>query len=209
MQWRLSYDNAEALKWLAFASMLIDHANKVFAGGAWAWAVPLGRIAFPVFAFLIGRHLLADKLLRRLVFVGLLASIPHALLLTHGDPLPLNILFTFAFAAGAARLFFAGRYVAAGLLFALGAIVCDYTVPGLLLVLSSWAWWQERTPATWGLLGASLAMLCLFNGNGYALLAVPLVLLAASRDWRAPRVRHFFWIAYPAHLVALALLLRV
>lgn len=202
----LSYDNAEALKWLAFAAMLVDHANKVFAGGAWAWAVPVGRIAFPVFAFLIGRHLLSNRMLVRLLVIGAIATVPHVVALTPGHAVPLNILFTFAAAAGVVRLWLSGNLAFAGVVLLLGVLLCDYTLPGLLLVVSCWAWWQARTFATWSMLAASLLLLCLFNGNSFALLAVPLVLLAASCDWRAPRVRHFFWIAYPAHLAVLALL---
>ncbi|MGN7725127.1 TraX family protein [Luteimonas sp. 22616] len=203
---RLTYDNAEALKWLAFAAMLVDHANKVFADGAWAWAVPVGRVAFPVFAFLIGRHLLSERLLVRLLAVGAVAAVPYMLALTPGSPLPLNILFSFAFAAGVARLWTDGRRNYAGVLFVLAVMVCDYTLPGMLLILSCWAWWQERTRATWAMLASSLLMVCLLNGNLFALLAVPMVLLAAACDWRVPRVRHFFWIAYPVHLVVLAAL---
>jgi len=200
----LSYDNAECLKWLALASMLIDHASKVL--GPWDFAVPLGRIAFPVFAFVIGRHLLSDRLLTRLLVVGLIATVPHMLTLTHGEVFPLNILFTFAFAAGAVHLLRDGRpWIALGLL-VLGTVVCDYSAPGLLLVLSSWMWWEYRGALGAAALAIGLFVLCWFNGNAWALLAVPLVVLTVSCDWRVPRIRHFFWIAYPVHLVALALI---
>lgn len=201
---RMTYDNAEALKWLAFACMVADHASKLF--GPWPSADVVGRIAFPVFAFLVGRHLLADRLLSRLVFFGAVATLPVWMTVNGGHLLPLNILWTFAFTAGVARMWMDGRHVVAGILFVLAVLVVDYSLPGLLLVLSSWAWWQERTRATWVMLGSSLAMLCLFNGNLFALLAVPLVLLAVACDWRVPRVRWFFWIGYPLHLVVLALL---
>lgn len=202
--WTLTYDNAEALKWLAFASMLVDHASKVF--GPWDWAQPIGRIAFPVFAFLIGRHLGSERMLHRLLLVGALATVPHGLTLTPGHVLPLNILFTFAFAAGVLRLLGEGRNGYAAVLFGLGVLVCDYSLPGLALVLASWAWWQSRAALAVLLLALALVLLCAFNGNTFALLAVPLVLVAGAADWRVPRVRHVFWFAYPLHLALLAAL---
>ena len=45
--------NLESLKWLALFSMLGDHINKYLFNGTLPFLFEIGRIAFPVFAFVI------------------------------------------------------------------------------------------------------------------------------------------------------------
>src|SRR5687768_8380158 len=99
-----SHGAIEALKYLALVSMVIDHANKVFFASSLAWAVPLGRLAFPIFACVVAYNLARPhvdygKSIRRLLIVGVIATPFHSVIV--GDAwLPLNVLMTFAVAVG-------------------------------------------------------------------------------------------------------------
>ena len=84
-----------ALKWIALLSMLIDHFAAVFYVGSFLAGAPLfsrglyyvlrciGRLAFPLYAFLLAegfRHTRSvEKYLLRLLLFGLLSEIPFDL----------------------------------------------------------------------------------------------------------------------------------
>jgi hypothetical protein len=208
-----SYANTEALKWFAFVCMVIDHANKVIGHGEWSWAVPIGRIAFPLFAFVIGRHLgeqgTATRLLKRLVVFGLLATPVYVATVGRGHALPLNILWTFAAALVIVQLIKRDRFMLAGFVALVAAPLVDYHAAGLGIILASWLWWEHRNQFSAFLLAVALAGLCWFNGNPWAMLAVPFALMHAMFDWQLPRHRWFFWLAYPLHIAALGLVVIV
>lgn len=94
---RLDPAQQTLLKWLAITSMLLDHANRTL----WTfqpWAFTLGRIAFPLFAFLIAYNLMLRQVgpkhyLEPLLLFGLASQVP-AMLVLNRELLPLNIFFT-------------------------------------------------------------------------------------------------------------------
>jgi hypothetical protein len=69
-------------------------------------------------------------------------------------------------------------------------------------VLLAWIAFRHRA---WWLLLVALAAVCWANHNGWALLAVPVVLLAARVPWQLPRWRWMFYGYYVGHLAVLAL----
>jgi TraX protein. len=93
----LSSGQQTFLKWLALALMFLDHANRTL----WSfqpWVYTLGRLAFPLFAFLIAYNIAvrgADA--RRyglpLLIFGMVSQAPVMLALDR-ELLPLNIFFT-------------------------------------------------------------------------------------------------------------------
>lgn len=209
---RIPDGSVEALKWLAMLAMVVDHVNLVFFGrelGVLADAV--GRVAMPLFALVIGYNLArphADlrRCLRRLLVFGFLALPAHALLFAQiGGWWPLNILFTFAVAVAFMFAIQSRRCAAAVPLLVLGSCVVEYFLPGVALVLASWLFARHPSWRSGVLLLGALVLLCVVNGNGWALLAVPVVAFAARADVTVPRVRMFFWWFYPAHLAVLAL----
>lgn len=194
----------EALKWIALLLMTGDHVAKVVFGGYVPVLSELGRIAFPVFALVMACNLAqpgADtgKSIRRLLLWGAIAQPLH--MLAFGHPLPLNILLTFAVAALAVLALAQGRpwlmLLAGGLLPAL----VDYQWVGVALVVLGWIGFRNRV---WWLPLPALAALCWHNGNGWALLAVPLLLALAKVRWRLPRWRWSFYLYYVGHLAILA-----
>ncbi|ARZ74745.1 conjugal transfer protein [Stenotrophomonas sp. WZN-1] len=196
----------ELLKWIALLTMTGDHVAKVVFGGYLPVVSELGRIAFPLFALVMACNLAqpgADprKSIRRLALWGLIAQPLHAL--AFGSWLPLNILLTFALAAVAVHALANNRPVqlllAAGLL----PMLVDYQWAGVGSVLLAWIAFRHRA---WWLLLAALAAVCWANHNGWALLAIPIVLLAARVPWQLPRWRWTFYGYYVGHLAVLALI---
>ncbi|QKW56714.1 conjugal transfer protein [Stenotrophomonas sp. NA06056] len=200
----LSSGARELMKWLALLSMTGDHVAKVMFGGYVPVVSEFGRIAFPLFALVMACNLAqpgADlrKSIRRLLVWGLVAQPVHALAFGHW--LPLNILLTFVLAAVAVHALTSNRQllllVAGGLL----PFFVDYQWAGVGFVMLGWIAFRHRV--YWLLLPA-FAALCWANGNGWALLAIPLVLALARVPWAVPRSRWTFYLYYVGHLALLA-----
>ncbi|WP_258009363.1 TraX family protein [Stenotrophomonas maltophilia] len=194
----------ELLKWIALLAMTGDHVAKVAFGGYVPVVSELGRIAFPLFALVMACNLAqsgADlrKSIRRLVLWGLIAQPLHAL--AFGSWLPLNILLTFTLAVVAVHALANHRPVL--LLLAAGVLpmFVDYQWAGVGCVLLGWIAFRHRA---WWLLLVGLAAVCWANHNGWALLAIPIVLLAARVPWQLPRWRWVFYLYYVGHLAVLA-----
>ncbi len=203
----LSSSARELLKWIALLAMTGDHVAKVVFGGYVPVVSELGRIAFPLFALVMACNLAqpgADlrKSMRRLALWGLIAQPLHAF--AFGSWLPLNILLTFALAAVAVHALASHRPVQ--LLLAAGVLpmFVDYQWAGVGAVLLAWIAFRHRA---WWLLVVGLAAVCWANHNGWALLAVPIVLLAAPA-WQLPRWRWVFYGYYVGHLAVLAIYVR-
>lgn len=200
----------EAAKWIALACMVVDHVNAVFyARELGMWADVLGRIAFPMFAAVVGfnlarpgRDLIAAA--RKFALWGLLALPFHAALFAQaGGWWPLNVLFLFALVAGVQRLG-SRSWPAALAAFVIGGFFVEYWHAGVMLTAACYV--LARLPYSQGAaagVALSLVALCLLNGNAYALLAVPV--LAGLAMWRPilPRSPRAFWWFYPGHLAAL------
>ena len=207
----------ELLKWLALLLMTGDHLAKVVFGGYVPVLSELGRVAFPLFAIVLACNLAqpgadALKSARRLLPWALLAQPAYAG--AFGGVLPLNVLWTFCLVAACLALHQRGRTGWAGLLFALGGLLVEYHWFGAGLVLAWWLFWRSLASGVAPrheqvfhavLAMAMLGLVCVFNGNGWALLALPVVVLLGGRDWPIPRIRWFFYLYYISHLAALAL----
>jgi len=200
----------ELLKWLALVLMTGDHVNKVMFAGSLQWLSEVGRVAFPVFAVVLAYNAAVDtrsgtagRAIRRLLLAGAIVQPFHAL--AFGYWLPVNVLFSLAL----------GLYVctARSVWAALGAwavlgLFVDYqwTAPALMLGARLWfgaKTWTGHVVAAVAL-GAAYGALCVYNGNGWALLSVPVLWALGRLDVRLPRVRWVFLGYYVAHLVLLS-----
>lgn len=209
---RFTTGTIEALKWLALACMVVDHVNLVlFDRELGAWADVLGRIAFPIFALVFGYNLARPganplRLAKRLAMFGALVTPLYLLTI---DTFPLNVFFTFAVAAVLVQAFESdslGTVVVALLV----ALLVDYGPTGVALVAGGYVIARHGLTRFTGLaLVVTLYALSWSNGNAWALLALPLVAIATRLDVAVPRLRWAFYAAYPAHLVAIALLAGV
>lgn len=96
---KLKFINSNALKILAMVFMLLDHLwATVIPGNQWMTAV--GRLAFPIFAFMIseGYAHTSDfkKYAKRLLIFGLISEIPFNLMSSGSliNPFHQNVMFT-------------------------------------------------------------------------------------------------------------------
>ena len=197
----------EVLKWIALVLMTGDHVNKVLLDGGQPWLTDLARVVFPIFAVVLAWNVVrhadpqaASRSIHRLVLAAVLVQPLHALAFGHW--LPLNILYTLA-----AGLIVAGTrspavVVLVGLL---GGAFVDYAWAGVLMMFAAAV--LARDPSAWtgrALFATALGCLCWFNGNGWALLALPMLAVAARLPISLPRWRWAFLGYYAAHLAVLA-----
>ncbi|MBH1784670.1 conjugal transfer protein [Stenotrophomonas maltophilia] len=202
----------EVLKWLAVILMTGDHVAKVIYGGYVPVLSEAGRVAFPLFALVMAYNLAqpgADvvKSVRRLTLWGVIAQPVHAL--AFGYWLPLNILLTFALSAAAVyaanqRGWLALVSLAVAVL-VLPAFV-DYQWSGVWFVLLAYFACREKSP---GALLVAFVPLCVFNGNLWAVAAVPVAGLLACAPWRVPRAGRAFYGYYVGHLACLGLIVHI
>ncbi len=199
----------ELLKWLAVILMTGDHVAKVIYGGYVPGLSEAGRVAFPLFALVMAYNLAqpgADvgKSVRRLALWGVIAQPVHAL--AFGYWLPLNILLTFALCAAAVHAVNQRGWVALAA-FGFAALVLpafvDYQWFGVWFVLLAYFAFREKSPAA---LIAAFVPLCVFNGNLWALVAIPVAVSLSRASWPVPRGRWAFYGYYVAHLACIGLL---
>ncbi|SET24721.1 TraX family protein [Stenotrophomonas indicatrix] len=219
----------ELLKWIALVLMTGDHVLTIFGFGYVPVVFELGRVAFPVFALVMAYNLAqpsadAGKSARRLALWGLVAT--PAAALAFGQILPLNVLLTFAVAAGAIWALERRQWALAALLCIVAPAVLDYAWPGVWLVLAAWAWFKNHGRRMHFLLGswdwrrqrlylvlpicvwACMGLLCLYNGNAWALLALPVMILGEVSAG-IPRTGRVFYGYYVGHLALLAVLAAI
>lgn len=223
----------ELLKWIALVLMTGDHVAKVFFGGYVPVVSELGRIAFPVFAIVLAYNLAqpgvdALKSFRRLLLWGILAQPAYGL--AFGFWFPFNILLSFALASVAIWSIQHRQWVLLGMCSVVAPLLVDYQWSGLALVLSAWWLFRAAVDARGGasaaivpgavgawhgrglrliLVAAGFGLLCWYNRNGWALLAIPLLAVLAPRNVQVPRMRWVFYGYYLGHLTLMAVLVRV
>lgn len=85
---------------IAACAMLIDHTAHVFFPAA-IYMRCIGRLAFPIFAFMVAMGYFYSKdvkkyMLRMLIF-AIISQVPYAFMVGSFDPLPFNVIFTLLF----------------------------------------------------------------------------------------------------------------
>lgn len=228
-QLKVSNAGLTALKLLGLLVMLIDHYNAFVKPEYSPVMYELGRLALPLFVFVLGYNLARippekmPHIILRLLLFGMIATPVYNLL--DGDLWgwwPLNILFTLLVATSTLYLWTLSvapplvlpMRLAAVLLFAVAGALVDYLWVGPALVVVIWRLFSlksdsERT-VFYGALALLLVLLCWVNKSlaaVFALAIIPLLLLY-YQNRQLPRMKWFFYWFYPAHLFALLLLQR-
>jgi len=211
----------EWLKWIAVGAMFVDHINWFVIGGgldpqstAQAWMNDVGRLAFPLFAFVFGINLQrvlescnqAERVRRmawRLAVAAAVAQVPYWVL--RGYFFPLNVLCTFALSM--ATVFLWRREsthwrAAATAILAAGGFVVEYWWVGAALVFAAVAYARHRTLAALSLFTAMLVPLSLLNGNAYAFASIVAIATAVMMQPTRllPRVPGLLYFVYAGHL---------
>lgn len=212
----LANGSLEALKWLALVAMTYDHVERLLLVPSGVGpATAFGRLAFPLFAFVLAHNLarpgIGPAVYRRLLFrlsgFGLLAVPSYQYFL---GPLPLNILFTLALATlliwcFESRTTWVGRIGFLGLLPA--SLLVEYSWYGIVLVLGLYCWCRFGL-LWWTLAGLVLGFwaLTLANGTAWGCWAIFLIIGASYLTLSVPRLKWIFYVYYPFHLSLLVLL---
>ena len=210
------------LKLIAAAAMLLDHAGILLFPGLTVLRI-IGRLAFPIFAFMIaeGCRYTKNKLRYFLMLFGLGAGCQLVYFFVSGDTY-LNILLTFSLSVLLIYLLQADHRAqtwqqqtlwsilfAAGFLGVYGLsriLTIDYGFWGVMVpVMVSYA--HIRKFPHWAsvlLLGAGLLLLGAEYGGTqqYALLSLPILLCYSGKRGTA-NLKCFFYIFYPVHLALL------
>lgn len=207
---RISSGTLEALKWLAFAGMVIDHIDSAYFDRTLpAWADAIGRPVFPLFAAVFAYNLARPgldvvRVGRRLLWPALVAIPAHSWLFSEGGLLPLNILVLFAVCAACVWLADRKGIEWAVMLAIVGGVFVEYHHFGIALVLAGVAYMRRPDALRLSLYLATFAGLCVYNGNGWAITALVLLALATRVDVPLPRSGPVLRWFYPVHLYVLA-----
>lgn len=215
--------NGNHLKLIAAFTMLLDHAGILLFPRLEILRI-LGRIAFPIFAFMIaeGCRYTRNKLRYFLMVFGLGVACQLVYYVTSGDTY-LNILLTFSCAilliyllqaAGRTQnwkqQFWWSAIFAAGVFLALGMtqiLTIDYGFWGIMIpVFAAFSQGKGKTGSKLPVLMTAVGLIFLGADLGgvqhYALLAIPLLLLYNGQRGKA-NLKYFFYIFYPVHLAVL------
>ena len=212
----------EALKWLALLLMVADHTNKYLLHDASHTLFNGGRIAMPLFVFVLAYNLARpdaykrgahSRTMKRLALFGLLATPPFIAL---GGLLagwwPLNILF--ALLSMTAIIYFLEQqticgYLIACAVFIVGGSSVEFWWPVLAFGIA--LWWYCKTPQIAPLIIAVVALLLLriINGNYWAFAALPILIASTAVTIPVPRYQWLFYYFYPLHLTLLWLSTRL
>jgi hypothetical protein len=214
----------ETLKWVALASMFLDHFGRHLLGyGQETWVFALGRIAFPLFALVLGSNLAreghqperAARTARRLAIWCAVSVFPS--IWARGEPMVVNVLGTlglgaivcWSLASQASLLLRVAVCVAA----AVASNHVEFGLMGVFLVPAVYLALAGR-PGEGGVLAAVLFLTTAwFNGSfggvpafAGTLAALVIAVLVRQLPLAVPRVGRLFYVIYPLHLALIGFL---
>ena len=218
----VSDGTVEALKWRALILMVADHTNKYLLHDASHTLFNAGRIAMPLFVFVLAYNLARPdaykrgahgRTMKRLALFGLLATPPFIAL---GGLLagwwPLNILFALlsltAIIYCLEQQTICGTFIACAV-FIVGGSSVEFWWPVLAFGIA--LWWYCKSPQIAPLIIAVVALLLLriINGNYWAFAALPILIASTAVTIPVPRYQWLFYYFYPLHLTFLWLSTRL
>ena len=202
----------EALKWIAVATMTVDHVGAIFYPGCDVLRI-VGRISFPLFSYLavLGVETTRDvkKYFTRLLLFGFVSQVPFSLAIGEGFFDHLNIFFTLSFG-----VLFVVCLEKRSHWFALPILVSllnfDYSVYGILLIGSMYVFRKNRETGIAAVVLLNLMFLFEWLLQIFSLLALPIILLYNSGNANKPKEpgrvvypkwrKYLFYVYYPLHL---------
>jgi hypothetical protein len=217
--WAMADGSLEAIKWTALVLMVFDHVNKYIYAEKLPGVFPIGRIVMPMFGFVLAYNLarpgalargVHGRMLFRLTPAGLAASpmfiILNGMYVTANAWWPLNILFMLLLVVLLTYLIDRGglkNCALAIVLFIVGGALVEYLWMGVLCCLGAWLFCRDASRSRLLLWFLGTLSLAVINGNAWALVAIPIVLVAGRLSFRLPRLTWAFYTFYPAHLLIL------
>ena len=209
-RWNIQCLDSFQLKCIAIVSMALDHTGAVLYPSQ-IWLRCLGRIAFPIFCFLIVEGFFhthdVRRYMGRLGVFALISEIPYDLAF-RGVPLEYahqNVFFTLLIGIGMMILLERNRewpVKAVILLLAMWLAVLirsDYNFRGILLIFVFYIFHESR----WLAVTAGGLWNFLYQGVIQKDGVLSVLPLALYNGERGRKMKYFFYIFYPAHLLLL------
>lgn len=202
------------LKWIAIITMLVDHVGAVLFPYERGFRI-IGRIAFPIFCFLIVEGFSHTRNVRhymaRLGIFALISEIPYDLAF-HGEPVYTegqNVFFTLLLGVLMMYLMSICSTVSVKVLAAFSIAVLaetlntDYSARGIVLILVFYIFREKKfisllSGALWNFSYGWGMIQC------FGVLATPFIALYNGK--KGAGMKYFFYVFYPAHLLVLYLL---
>lgn len=217
---KLKVINGSVLKLIAFVSMVIDHVGVSFFPGEEGFRI-IGRLAFPLFCFLIVQgYLHSHNIIRYAIRLLVFAIISEVFFdwALFGQPFYLprqNVFFTLLI--GLVTIFAVDsvlkieRYVLAFVFALIGMglaqlIRCDYGFKGILIILVFYLMSMCKSflkTGNWAILFLVLTFILInFNGTQtFAVLAlIPIYFYNGKRGLSGKALKYLFYAGYPLHL---------
>jgi len=149
--------NHRFLKWFALITMTIDHVGHFIFPDLIELRV-VGRLAFPIFAYLFAlsyRHTSNQK--RLLVLVSVTAVLTQILLYFSGVTELVNVFFLFTLAYGAFKAFDTGKmWLVVLLAFVAEFLSVDYGFYGLLTLVLFYVYYGDKRKQLFGFVGLTV-----------------------------------------------------
>jgi hypothetical protein len=214
----------ELLKWIALASMFVDHFGRHWMGHPQdGWVFAAGRVAFPLFAVVLGLNLAregdrprrAARTAMRLALWCAIALLPS--IWARGDPMVVNVLGTLGLGAAVCWAIDSdGAWplrLLACMAVAAAALVVEFGVAGVFLAPAVYLAASRRDPGfavlAAVLLGAVGWLNASFGGApalAGTLAGIVLAVVLRRVPVRVPRAQWFFYVTYPLHLALIGAL---
>lgn len=214
------------IKIIACVTMLLDHIKYAIPETRCFATQYLGRIAFPLFAFMIGEGYAHTKDLqkycKRLLIAGIISQIPFMYFRSLvGEWRMLNVMFTLLLGIAAITIFdkFEKKYyisLPAVLLFALiGQIIkVDYGAYGVLMVFVLYLARNHKILRIFALVILNLIyyfniVIVSFSMQSlisYMFTTLPAILLVFYNGKLGRKMKYIFYMFYPVHMIILYIL---
>lgn len=195
------------LKWIALITMLIDHIGAILFPSV-VWLRIIGRIAFPIYAYLIAEGSIRTgnkkRYSIRLLQFAFISQIPYILAFNSITP---NILFTLVIGL----IFIQPTFKNLIILFAISVVVpVEYGFFGLLLPLF-FIYSRNATKLGFFIITSSLLIYSVTTGSvlqPFAVMGIVLVFLIPPLKLNSTFSvnRWFFYWFYPVHLIVLVII---
>lgn len=211
--------NGFALKWIAMASMLVDHTGAVLFP-QYIQMRMVGRLAFPIYCFLLVEGAIHTKNIRkyeiRLLAFALLSELPFDLAFyTRPDARHQNVFFTLFLGLLAVEQYQKQREKLSSLLTFIVVIACmaaaellhtDYGAAGIIFILLFYAFYGHKVLKQAAFVGANL-LLYGVSVQAYAgFAALPMLFYNGERG---PSMKYFFYLFYPLHLLGIYFICKI
>lgn len=201
------------LKIIAVITMTMDHYSKIADGPDWFSLV--GRVSFPLFAFLIGEGFRytkdRKKYFYRIFIYALVLQIPDLLSIEKYDG---NIFFTLSFGILALLILnntklnkFIKIILVTIIVFSAEMLVLDYGSYGVMIIIIFYLFRKDNIMTAFSFIAVNIFWVSFFQMQAtqlYSIFVLPLIFLYNGKEGK--KMKLFFYLYYPLHLIVLYLL---